>query len=224
MKVFEMLARDRWADTDFGYHVDYDFFYETQHIVRSDGATLYNVSVFNSGAQYSVHFCVESREIWAVNLAALRKVIEFEEKFVRYAPSKKSAGLPTARGYVLPCSLIAEVGHCFRGAPAKLFDRLSKAKNKSDLGILAEKAFVWLVNDKRFFPTIFVGEATRCSLAEDYYDGLDFWINREIPVQVKVDGPGGTGTAGTGNLFFQTHTLPLRQCEQWYAFQKEERT
>lgn len=208
-----MLSVAKWADSDFGYDIDFDFFAERRNIERGDGRTLFSVPTLNSGAFYSVHFCIRACEIWAVDLRKLSSLVEYERRYVTYVPSRRKQGLPTARGYCLPCDVVAEAGQHWT-MPAKLAQRLDAAKTKEDAGRVTEKAFDWLVNDQKFFPTIFVGTATRSTFTDDYRHGIDFWINGQIPVQVKLDGPGGR--RGTGNLFFQTHTLPVSQAEEWH--------
>lgn len=213
LTVSEMLRRGQWSDVDFGYHRDYDFYCERRNIEAGDGRVLYCVSEFNSLAEYAVHFCVRAQEIWAVSLKSLRAEFEFGESLVSYVPRKKPAPV-TARGYLVPCGMLEEFGHCW-SMPAEVIRAFAKASDKADSGKVGERAFEWLVNSQNFFRAIFPAPTAKASRKDDRENGIDFWVAGKS-VQVKVDGPGGR--KGTGNLFFQTHTMSVRDCESWHNF------
>jgi hypothetical protein len=209
-----MLAE--WRDEDFGYDREYDLFGDRRDIQRHDGAILYCVSELKWGARYTVHLCAKAREIWAIETKGLRGHIWEDEGWkVCYSPRGRNKGQPSARGYVIPCYRASEFGKCFV-MPDPICRRLLSAKTKEEAGNIAELAFAHLV-DAKFFPAIFLPPARKSGVQDDICGGIDFWVGEDIPVQVKFDGPGGR--EGTGNLFFQTHTLPVRECKRWHEFE-----
>jgi hypothetical protein len=210
-----------WSDRDFNYDREYDLWAGLKHIDRHDGTRLYDVSECKHGAKYTVHFCACSREIWAVEIMGLMRFIDFDTDWeVSYVPRQRDKGLPTARGYLVPCTRVLKFGHKW-DMPETLAKRFLVAHNKSETGVVAERAFAWLVNEVHFFQTLFHAPAQRSRQRDDLYGGIDFWVLGNVPVQVKYDGPGGT--RGTGKLFFQTHTLPLRRCADWHEYEYEQR-
>jgi hypothetical protein len=209
-----MLAYGKWTDADFGYDPDYDFFAQRKHIERSDGKTLYSVPTLQSKSIFSVHFCSDSEEVWVVDLHKMSMVFDFDKKFVMYVPAKKGHGLPSARGYCVPCLHLTDFAKC-KPMPASVSTRIRREREKGSAGIVTEKLFEWLANTRGFFSEFFTGTAARASRDDDYKNGIDFWIGA-IPVQVKIDAPGGTKK--TGNLFFQTHTLSVADVAIWHNF------
>jgi len=217
--MLSTLGSVYWTDAHFGYDREYDCWPHLRHIVRPDGETLYDVSEIKHGAKYTVHFCPNAKEIWAVKVAGLLDHIwDRTEWQVKYSPARVSDGVPTGRGYTIPCDRVLEFGQSLV-MPEKLVDRFQQTTNKGQDGIVAEKAFEWLVNESRVFSGIFSGPVRKSGLQDDIAAGIDFWVGSDLPVQVKFDGPGGT--VESGNLFFQTHTLPLHKITSWHGYERQ---
>ena len=206
-----------WSDEDFGYDRERDLYTsdDYRHIQRPDKVTLYCVPEFKWGALYTVHLCAKAKEVWTVSTSGLRSHIWNDEGWrVCYVPRERDKGQPTARGYLVPCSQVRNFGQRF-DMPGGVQRRLLAAKTKSEAGLTAERAFHWFVTTD-FFRGLFVPPVEKSTEDEDKRRGIDFWAG-DTPVQVKFDGPGGA--RGTGNLFFQTHTLSVGDCEKWHGFE-----
>jgi hypothetical protein len=209
---------NEWEDSDFGYDLDYDFFAQPQAITRPDGKVLYPVCCLTSAAHYAVFICTQAREIWLIDLRKMRPLIEYERPtYVRYVPAARHNGQPSARGYVLPCSLLEEVGHCFTDDRLmKGFQYILDGTNKSIRGVRTEKVARRLV-ERGFFPEPLRGEVREATREDNRGRGIDLFVN-DIPIQIKLDGKGGR--RGTGNLFFQTHTLSVQDSALWFEHDK----
>lgn len=209
----------KWTDADFQYDRNSDFEIEERvHIVRPDRRVLYDVSAIKHGARYSVHFCPKSEQIWVVDVTDFWVFVERTSDWqIRYSPADQSKGLPTARGYLVSCPRVREFGYAF-SMPEVVAHRLLNARTKTEAGALAEQFFLELVNEHRWFPAVLVAPARKSSQQDDISDGIDFWVGEDVPVQIKYESFGGD-RPGSGNLFFQTHTLPLRQARDWHGYE-----
>lgn len=208
-------ANGRWTDSDFGYDPDFDFLGEAGQIRRPDGLILYPVSTFNSKAEFAVHFCTNAREIWAFEVQKLRRQVQLDRMQRCYCPRYKDKGYPTAAGFLLPVSLVAEFGHCWQ-MPETTADRLLATKNKTQSGLTAERQFFDLVKGGFFLPVLSIPVVKACK--SDDIGGVDFFVSGGLAVQVKEDRPGGRG--GTGHLFMQSHTVAAREAHKWFEYER----
>lgn len=222
-----------WTDEDFGYDRFLDFEdIDKHHIRREDGAILSEVNIFKSGAKYSVHLCPNAKQIWVCILVDVADYIQYASGWkVRYSPARKQKGPVTARGYAISTYDCMQLGPGYFRMPDDIAEMLLSARNKKDRGLLTERAFSELVNVRQFWPAAFLPPARKSGQQNDMCDGIDFWVSEiEIPVQVKLETFGGFVRKGeprngpvSGNLFFQTHTLPVSQVRNWHGYDYDPR-
>ena len=207
-----------WTDDDFGYDQWYDLDPASHvNIQRQDGAVLYDVSPLKHGAHFTVHFCPKSKEIWGVDVEGLWSFIHRTKDWrISYSPKRHDDGQVSARGYLISCRHVREFGHPF-AMPPDIADQLLKCRTKTEAGKLAEELFFELV-DNGWFPRIFLAPARRSSQQSDMCDGIDAWVSNDVPIQIKYESFGGSLRPASGNLFFQTHTLPVRAAHNWHGY------
>ena len=207
-----------WTDQDLLYDIDFDLWDIPQKIIRPDGKILHPVSVFNSKAEFSVHFCTNARLIYVVDLQRLNKQVVLDRKYVCYSPRRKLHGLVSARGLCVPCHIALEFGYRWQ-MPEFAAHALLDCRDKRQCGLTAERLFKDLAHTGLFAPVL-TAPVIKASREDDYKHGVDFYVSGGLGVQVKEDRRGGEGASG--NLFFQTHTLSAYDAESWYAFNRQE--